>query len=407
MAQRNPIATNFNINLLSLLGVIAITAIPIMSFVMFLQSGHSSDKVFPPSTCYELSTMGASELSNEKLRQEILKLKAERQQIDDLRQRQHLNLLTSYGSFITALVAVVGVIITIWRTSNENARQRKLDRKQLTNERDQREVESRRRLNEQFAITVKNLGAKQVSIRVSAAVSLLFFLRPESSFLYEQVYWILLANLKIEHEDEINYFLVRAFEKAIRLQLKQALKEKRPFEVSLAHAHLKQINLSNLNLSQTDLLKKTRDVPSQIDLGFADLQGANLTDTQLQRTRGIKVNLRKARLSNANLSEARLQGAVLERAILHGANLVAADLKSSNLRGVHFMQARLQSAHLHKTDLRGARFEQAYLADTYFLNLNPPPDDDVLKSILNAHDWEKAHFDQEIFSRLEALSEMS
>ena len=401
MVPKHPDQPSSNLKLLTLalLGILTIVVIPIVSFTIFFPLRLLPNEGFKTIAGEDLAMMKGTDLSDEKLRQEILK-------ISDERQQKYLNLLASYGSFITALVAVSGVIITIWRTSSEIARQRSLDRQQRQDEQDHQKAESLRRLHEKFALTVTALGAEQAAIRASAAVSLLSFLRPESSSLYEQVYWVLLANLKVKHDDEINRLLVRAFEKAVRLQLQQSLEENCPFEIPLAHTHLNYINLSDLNLSQTNLLQKTRDAPSQVDLGFADLEYANLVSTRLQRTRGIEVNLRKARLSNTNLSEARLQHADLEKAILHGANLVAADLKHANLKGAQFQQAKLQSAHLSKTDLRGARFEQAYLGDTHFLELNPHPGKDVLKSILKARDWEKAHFSPAMENELFKMSEI-
>lgn len=388
-----------------ILGITAVIIILAFSLPRLIQPRSLPADSLVPLDDSVLNSLDTTELADEKLRQEILKLNDERQQIRTIRQQNYLNLVTSYGSLLTALVAVAGIAFTIWKTLDENLRQRNLDRLQRQKEQEQKEEEHLLRLHENFFTTVKDLGSEQESIRASAAVSLLSFLSSETFTLHEQVYLILLANLKIKHDEEINRLLVRTFEKAIRIQLAKASQAKKLLEINLAHSHLRQINLSDLNLSQTNLTRSSRDFPSQIDLGFSNLENANLVGSSLQRTRGFKVNLRKARLSNANLSEARLQGANLEQAILHSANLVAADFKFANLKGAQFQKAHLQSAHLNKTDLRGARFEQANLADTFFLELEPHPGDDVLNSILNARNWEKAHFNRKIRNRLKALAE--
>jgi len=349
-----------------------------------------------------LEKMSKTQLEEEKLRQEILKADAEVQQ-------QRLSRITSFGSVVTAFVAIAGVGITIWTTLAENTKQREEDRRQRQaeqeqreRERVQREIESLRQLNERFTYTVGELGAETSPGRVSAAVSMFSFLQSDSVSLHEQVYWILLGNLKISHEFQINRFLVRVFERAIRMQLSQANMHGQLLDIPLDHAFLARIDLSGLDLSQANLTKRSHDAPSRLDLGFADLQGANLNNTNLQRTRGISVNLRKARLSKANLSEVRFQKANLRLAILHDANMVAADLKQAKLKGAQLQRAKLQSAHFDSADLRGASFEQANLADTFFYGaqLNAG----TLQSILKAHNWRTAHFDQPAREELEALA---
>jgi len=321
----------------------------------------------------QLQSMGQQELQDEKLRQEILKLQSENKRRDSFWQ-----LLPSYATMITTLVAVVGVFVTIWRQINE----RELDR-------EHREEESLRRLDEKFTSIVSDLGSEKPSIQASAAVSILTFLKPEYKAFHDQVFMILLANLKIQHDPAVNKLLIEGFEKAVRIQL-QSLREKgEPFDLDLSRSFLHRVDLSGLDLSQADL-------------GFAQLRGANLTEANLHRVRGMEANLEKARLSRANLNEARLRKAQFRGGQFHGANLVAADLKETDLREAQFYQAKMQSAHLERANLSGAKFEQADLNDTFFRGASFNAQ--TLKNIIRAFNWQKAHFDEDVKAKLEELA---
>jgi uncharacterized protein YjbI with pentapeptide repeats len=382
-------------NSLSWPAMILVSALFIVSYIMVLQSQVVPKQNIESMDAGSLARMKSSELSNEKLRQEILKLRSERQQIDDT-VRQNIS---SYGPSITALVGFSSFVFTIWKTSHDNIRQRELDRQQQKQEQEKRELDNLRRLNEQL----KDLSAEQAVVRVSAAVSLRSFLHPGSVFLNENIYWILSSALTNKQDKKVYPFLVEAFEKAINLHLEHALNENRILEIYLRNAYLRKINLAKLNLSQTNLIDNNRKAPSHIDLASADLQGANLADSKLQRMIGMGVDLSKAYLPRAKLQQARLQRANLEYANLHGAYLIAADLKYANLRGAQFQGAHLQSAHFNKTDIRDAVFERANLADAYFLELHLQNHDsfnDTLRSILKARNWEQAHYNKKIWNRL-------
>jgi len=368
--------------------------VTMLVIIIFYLIGSQQQPLYKTLSGLPLEKMSKTQLEEEKLRQEILKTDAEVQQ-------QRLSRITSIGSAGAALVAIIGVGITIWKTFTENTRQRvedglrqQTEQEQRERERVQREIESLRQLR-------GNLGAETSSIRVSAAVSMFPFLQSGSDSLHEEVYWILLGNLKIPHESQINRFMVRAFERVIRMKLLK-VKPGEWLDLPLDRVSLERIDLSGLDLSQTNLTKKSHDAPSRLDLGFAYLQGANLNGTHLQRTRGIRVNLKKARLSKANLSEVRFQKADLSSAILHEAIMVAADLKKAKLKGAQLQRAQLQSAHFENADLRGASFEQANLADTFFYGAKLSFE--TRQSILKAQNWRKAHFDSQTKKKLDALA---
>jgi uncharacterized protein YjbI with pentapeptide repeats len=318
------------------------------------------------------------ELQKEKLRQEIRKL-----QLDNEKLNNPWEVILSYSPFFTVLVAAMGILVTIWKQIYESSRQRKLDR-------DQREVDSMRRLDEKFTSIVTNLGSDSPPLQASAAVSVMTFLRPEYKAFYEQVFLILLANLKIKHNKVINKLLITAFSLAIRKYLEYAQENDKNVELDLSHSYLDRVDLSGLDINQADV-------------AFAQLRSANLTNANLHRVRGMKAILDKARLSRANLYEARFRQAQFRDAQFHEANIGAADLKETDLRGAQFHQAKMQSAHLDNAKLIGARFEQANLDNTFFYGASLD-DLQTLKSIINAQKWEKAHFDDEIKTKLEKLA---
>lgn len=325
------------------------------------------------------------QLEEEKLRQEIQKLRLENKKADSI-----WALIASYSTLITACVAVVGVIATLMKQINETSRQRALDRNQRELDRKQREDESERRLDEKFASIVADLGSEKPAIQASASVSIMSFLRPEYKAFHNQVFLILLANVKIEHSETISKLLIDAFNKAARLAFENARERGVQLQLDISGGNLNHVDLSGLELSQADF-------------GFARMRHANLSEANLFRVRGIGANLEKARLSGANLKEARFRRANLMEAHFHGANIVSARFEESNLMKAQFQQARLQSAHLENSKLVGAKFEQANLDDTYFYGASL--NEKTLKSISKAFNWEKAHFDDDVKAKLEKLAE--
>lgn len=320
-----------------------------------------------------IHSLSRAELEDEKLRQEIAQLTLENERLSSSWQ-----VFSPFTTLLTAIVAVAGVFVTIWKQFDERQRDRQ-----------QREFESRRRLDEKFTSIIVNISSDNRSLQMSSIVSLLTFLKPEYDTFHEQVYLILLANLKLKLDAQVNNLLVNAFEKALRIKLSTLRETAEVDKLDFSHTNLYRIDLSGLNLRE-------------LDIGFADLRHANMKDVNLFRVRGIEANLEKCHLTRANLGEARLVRANLAEAHLHQANLVAATLKEATLKGTQFYQAKMQSAHLESADITGAQFEQADLKDTYFIGSKF--DQQVLRSILKAKNWDKAHFDEEITVKLAELN---
>lgn len=334
-------------------------------------------------------------LADEKTTEEINKLKEEttKLRLENKKLSSTWDSILSYGAFVTVLLALAGFAVTFWKQVSDNSRQRLVDCEQRDREHRQRADSARVRLEEQFNLIVTNLGSKSASIQASSAIQIMNFLKPEYRDFHNQVFLILYANLKVQLNKNIQnevlaQLLVQAFQKALRIELQQENPNRMQAPIDLARAYLKRADLSKLDLSGADL-------------AYAELQGANLTESKLVRVRGFEANLEKARLSRADLMEARLMTADLSGAQLHEANLVSAVLKNTNLTKAQFQKARLQSAHLEGANLTDAHFEQANLNDTFFKGATFSPA--TLKSIINAIDWEKAHFDAAVLVSLEKL----
>jgi uncharacterized protein YjbI with pentapeptide repeats len=333
------------------------TAVVCLTLTFGLSSTASGAQ---PST----STTQNTSLEQAKLRQEIRKLELENERTSSL-----LGGFLALAPFITALVAIVGISLTIWKQIGENAK-----------DREQREADSLRRFDESYTRAVENLCSDSPALQISAAASLPTFLKHRYKEFHTALFGLLVANLKIDRDRAVKSFLIQAFEQALRLQLEKTDPDVRG-ELNLSRADLRGVDLEGLDLTRF----------GAIDLADADLSHANLTGAILRRTRGYKVTLVSTRLSRSDLEEARLNHARASDVRLHDVSLISATLKDADLRQGQFQRARLQSAHLERADLRGAHFEGANLNDTYFNGA--ALDRTALKSILVARNWRNAHFD--------------
>jgi uncharacterized protein YjbI with pentapeptide repeats len=336
----------------------------------------------------------ATDLEQEKLTQEIRHLRLENRDHEGFRGfvTAYVGSLPAFAAVLTGLAAVIGLGLTARQAVHDRARQEAQALEESVRDRVQREIESRRVLDERFAAILMNLGAETEPIRAGAAVSLFTFLRRENSAYHSQVRLAALANLKVEHTPAVTRILVGVMERALRVSV-----PRRTAERDFSQAQMPRIDLSGLDLSGADL-------------AFTNLRGANLTDASLRRAEGFSVVLEKARMcgTQANLEAVRFQAAKCAGALFHDARLVAAHFEDAVLTGAQFQRAKLQAAHLEGADLNGAQFQGAMLKDAYFFNRKSGRkaalDDTALATITRAHDWEQAHFCRDHKARLYELS---
>jgi uncharacterized protein YjbI with pentapeptide repeats len=324
--------------------------------------------------------------SRTQLELDLLRQQGRKLQIENDRATSDTQAFLDWAPFGTVVLGILGIMIPVANLVRSQHRDRQLDRQQ-------RERELDERFDEQFALAVANLGSDNQAIRVSGAVALHNFLRPDYARFHAQVYSVVCANLTVPHDRLVNRFLVRAFADAARLRpTGQAPELAQPLD--LARCRMTRIDLSGLDLAGADL-------------AFAILDEAVLAGANLSRALGREVRLERARLQDANLEEARLRKAAAAGARFQRARLVSVDLRGANLRGAQFYDARLQAAHLDGADLTGARFDGANLGDAWFVGATL--DDVALRSIgrsevvAGAPTWAKAHFDTSVRARLEAL----
>ena len=354
--------------------------------------------------------MPASGLPTVKLRAEIAQIQAETRKTNSDRSFLSQNGALLVG-LLTALVAVGGFFLTLWKQISEQARQRDADREQREtenaqratererereareHEREQREADSLRRLEERFTAILGELGDKSDAVQAGAAVSLLTFVRPEQQAFHRQVRLVALANLKVQHPEPVRKLLLHVFEEAARLSPPE------PNERDLSDAVLDGADLSGLDLSGANL-------------SGASFVGANLENIVLREARGKGVNLMNARVcgKQADLHGIRLKELRAMNANFTEADLTAAHLEEADLRFGRFQQTRLQAAHLEGSDLSGAQFQDADLRDTYFTGKRDDRrkatvfDDKALRSILISANREHVHLSAEHEQRLAELA---
>lgn len=309
-------------------------------------------------------------LEQQKLRAEIRQLELQNESDSGWKEG-----LSTWVAPATAAAALIGALVAGFGFIH----QRGLDR-------DQRERESVRRLDERFSAILADLGATNQAVQAGAGVSLLTFLRPEQDAYHRQVRLVTLANLKVRQgDDPVVGLLVTVLEQALRTPAPLE-----PAEVDFDRAYLKDADLSGLDLRSATLVE-------------ANLKGADLRNVKLRGVRGYKAILEGAYLAgtDADLAGADFDEVQAPRAVFHEADLTSAKFRKASLAGARFESARLQSAHFDDADLRGARFQNADVNDTFFPGATL--DEPTLRTLLNArHVWD-AHYSPEVEAELRAL----
>jgi hypothetical protein len=124
----------------------------------------------------------------------------------------------------------------------------------------------------------------------------------------------------------------------------------------------KQDDERRANLCQANL--------QEADLHNTNLQEAILSQANLQKANLVRANLQEAILYQANLYKANLVKANLGKAILMEVNLQEAFLVDANLQETHLNRANLRRAALHKVSLQKAHLDQAHLQEAYLAETN-------------------------------------
>ena len=110
--------------------------------------------------------------------------------------------MADYVALVTAVVAVGGLGATVWKQISDQSLQRERDR-------DQRLIESDRRLEDRFATVLSELGSEAIAVKAGAASSLTTYLASDHRRFHHQVRLAVLTNLKLDHEEPIRKLLAR------------------------------------------------------------------------------------------------------------------------------------------------------------------------------------------------------
>jgi uncharacterized protein YjbI with pentapeptide repeats len=326
-----------------------------------------------PASASAAGGAATERLERQKLREEIAKLQRENEPED------FGDAFVRYAPLLTAIVAVVGVIATLWKQLAEREAERR-----------QRHAETERRLEDRFAAILTELGAEKAAAKASATAAIVTYLEPRHERFHHQVRLAVLTNLKLSQEEPIRKLLARVYVESLRTG-----QEINRFERDLSRAKLANTDLRDLKLAEADL-------------AFADLRDSNLAGCDLFRARGREVTLEGARLcadggQTPSLIEVRFKGAKCHGADFSGATMVNAHLEESDLTEARFYRCRLQGAHFEGADLTGAKFHQADLADARFAGAIL--DWECMHGISRARHWRKAHFDPGVKQELEEMAE--
>jgi len=144
---------------------------------------------------------------------------------------------------------------------------------------------------------------------------------------------------------------------------------------NLEGADLNRANLKETNLSKAYLM--------WADLSEVNLRGAYLSEANLMWADLSEVNLRGAYLSEANLRRANLSEANLREANLSEANLIWANLSEANLSEANLREAYLRGANLRRANLNGADLWKTNLNEVDLREAN------YSISIMNQIDWDE------------------
>lgn len=144
-----------------------------------------------------------------------------------------------------------------------------------------------------------------------------------------------------------------------------------PFEGNfvLASFFVKEQNPEIVGWTQ-ETIEAWKDTLSGVDLGEVDLFWARLSGADLSNAVLVWADLSEAMLRRANLSGAKLwktdlSGAELEKANLSEAEFLRADLSGADLSSANFSGAHLQGADFSGAYLEGANLSGARLGGVY------------------------------------------
>jgi uncharacterized protein YjbI with pentapeptide repeats len=293
------------------------------------------------------------ELQRQRLRLEVEKLKLENQKNARDHENNDRNLLSPRGwvnllfGNATVLVAVVLGFVGLYKYLNE------------------RRAEGKKRDDARFEEVVKGLGAETDHQRISSAVLLPTFLRPEYQRFYSQVFSLAVGNLRNRDKGErvtetvdpltqvLSSVLLQSYPLA-RDSIKLSSTADKATEMG-KYLNAAGICLDNVFLDGADFNGAWL---RQASLSRARLTGANLAEANLEQACLIGTKLSEADLRKTNLQEADLSESSLEDAVLSGGRLDRANFTHANLTRVTMTGGTAGGANFTRSDLSQAKFQR-------------------------------------------------
>jgi len=363
-------------------------------FSVFIINISISAKCCYPASSQELKTISKTQLENprlcdqtfksrvetDKLKAETDKLKAETDKLNSFRRDELPNIAT----FITTLVALFGIYFTAQKQIADNRANQ-----------EQKDINKQHEIDESFRLITSNFGSDKAEVKAGAIVSILTFLDRKYERLHEQVYMIILVNLKIDsHPLSVKRLLVKGFEQALRVHLSSIKERDKRLKLDLSNTYLCNTDLSDLELNLAVLDE-------------ANLENANLTNTKMEkaklyRIQGKGIKLERTDFTRACLKEAKLDKAKIVKTTFAEADMVSANLKTDKIENAIFNKASLQEARFEGVVFENCHFENANLNNTFFWGARL--DDATQKSIIKALNWRQAKFDRETRNVLAQLA---
>lgn len=298
----------------------------------------------------ELAKLQATNLVDEKTRQEVLNLRIQ----NEIRGFLSNSLLVGIGPMVTAFVALVGALLGLrnYLASREKDR---LDRQQaLEKEQAERDKTRLDRASTELKDTMDRLVKDEPWQRAAGILGLQHFLAPDLKEYHLRGVSALAMAARMEgNRDVID---------TIRIALEQAVK-------TVDESLLQQVNWQWVKLPNVRFAGRS--------LRALDLRNATLNDADLSG----------CDLSGALLNNALLKGAKLDRCHLTGADLAHADLAGASLLKADLRDAALFHAKVLRMDIAGADLRRAKF----------DPDAMPWELITN---WRKAQLDDDVRQKL-------
>jgi uncharacterized protein YjbI with pentapeptide repeats len=290
--------------------------------------------------------------------------------------------IATLGTVVAALLAVVGVSLSIGATLNKDrtARQDAQDKDRTARQdaqdkdRKDRQDERAKQAEERFQKVVDGLGSDKEQLRIGAAIILHTFVQPDYQQFYKQAFELAVANLRLQQPlvtfDQPPSSLNQALAVILRdvySVLYKSLQEKYKVKDYLSWDIITQaLDAGYVKLDKTILydVHWEQIYMPQVYLQYAILQSAHLTGAYLQNAHLMNTDFSAADLTNADLTNADLTNANLTFADFSGATLLGAHLNGAILDGASFKKTDSSVVDLSGADLTNAKLRVALYENT-------------------------------------------